>query len=406
MVSQRLREAITAVQAGNRSQARALLLALLEEEPHNEMAWLWLSDVLEQPEERIVALENALAINPQRVQTRRRLAQVRQLAISENGRQPQTAVAEAAKETGVQDARQARYLALIQQVQQAPEDAAAWFALSQIVDSIEDQIIFLEEAIAQNPSHRTAQIRLTQLLLARQDEIALGKAYEAHNRLHQAAHVYRMATRHGGSSVDGVIAQKRLREVEARLRAQRRQLAFTPPPLPVANHAMAKGRAAEECGDWAQAIAAYSVAVQTAETAQIRALAQTRLETAVRQQKLPPVKLASPTSTLWRLGVGPVLLYLILLTLHSGLNPLRLHWLLLIGTASALAGGMLLVAVTILPHHTVGKKLLGADGHTDIFSRTIFGVLGALLILWPFSLLLLNAIQRLAVYTPTIPFIW
>ncbi len=403
MGSEALREAITAVQAGNRAQARALLLALLEQEPHNEMAWLWLSDVLEEPKERIVALENALAINPQRVQTRRRLAQVRQLAISADGLQPETTVGEAARKTRTQDARQARYLALTQQVKQAPEDAAAWFALSQIVDSVEDQIIFLEEAVAQNPNHRAAQIRLTQLQLARQDEIALGKAYEAHNKLTQAAHVYRMATRHGDSSVEGVIAQKRLREVKVQLRAQHRQLAFNPPPLPAANHALAQGRAAEERGDWAQAIAAYITALQTAETAQTRTLAQIRLETAVRQQKLPPIKLASPTSTLWRLGIGPALLYLILLTLHGGLNPLRLPWLLLISTLGALAGGLLLVAVMILPHHIVGKRLLGTDGHADAFTRALFNVLGALLILWPFSLLLLDAVQRLAVYTPVIP---
>ncbi len=397
MSSEVLRQAITAVQAGNRKKAEALLLALVQEDPYNEMAWLWLSDVVQNVEDRIIALENAIAINPQRVQTRKRLAQIRQTTpVPVNGSQSSTITTENGR-------RQEAYRDLIEQVQHAPDDAAAWFALSQLVDNVEDQIIFLQKAVRYNPNHRQARKRLTQLQLAHQDELALGKAYEAQNALGQAAKAYRWATKHSSSSTDVAIARKRLKQVGRFKHLYGQNGAFFPPEEPVRNYALAQGRKAEEQGEWDQAIAAYTMATRSAPTAVSRTIAQKRLETAVRQQQLPAIKLTSPTTTLWRLGVGPVLLYTFLLLLHGGLNPFRLPFLLLAGGISVIIGSFTLVAVMITPHHALAKKLLGANGRADRLTRALLNFLGLLLILVPFLLLFINAIQRLAHYTPVIP---
>lgn len=63
-VADTLADAIAAVRAGHREQARAALLQILEADDRNEQAWLWLSGVLDTPEERRVCLENVLTINP------------------------------------------------------------------------------------------------------------------------------------------------------------------------------------------------------------------------------------------------------------------------------------------------------------------------------------------------------
>jgi hypothetical protein len=76
-----LREAITAAKTGQRQKARDLLLALVEQEPRNEMAWLWLSEVVDDLEDKMIALENALTINPGRLQARTRLEQWRRQKI-------------------------------------------------------------------------------------------------------------------------------------------------------------------------------------------------------------------------------------------------------------------------------------------------------------------------------------
>lgn len=59
-----LREGMTAVRAGEHEQGRDLLLQALEINDRSEQAWLWLSGAMTKREDRIVCLENVLAINP------------------------------------------------------------------------------------------------------------------------------------------------------------------------------------------------------------------------------------------------------------------------------------------------------------------------------------------------------
>ncbi len=59
-----VREGISAYRAGRKDEARALLLRATEIDQYNEQAWLWLSAVVESPEEARTCLENVLTINP------------------------------------------------------------------------------------------------------------------------------------------------------------------------------------------------------------------------------------------------------------------------------------------------------------------------------------------------------
>lgn len=66
-----LQQAIAALKAGRRKQARAILAHLLRQDPHNEEAWLWLSGAVEQDSERLLCLRQVLAINPNNERARR-----------------------------------------------------------------------------------------------------------------------------------------------------------------------------------------------------------------------------------------------------------------------------------------------------------------------------------------------
>ncbi|MBL8058073.1 MAG: hypothetical protein JNK29_15315 [Anaerolineales bacterium] len=68
-----LREGLQAARAGDRSRARRRLLDVVRADARNEPAWLWLSDLLDDPADRIMALENALALNPANAAARQRL---------------------------------------------------------------------------------------------------------------------------------------------------------------------------------------------------------------------------------------------------------------------------------------------------------------------------------------------
>ena len=59
-----LRQGIEAARAGRREEAREFFMRALEIEPRNEMAWMWLTGYVDDLEDKIIACENVLAINP------------------------------------------------------------------------------------------------------------------------------------------------------------------------------------------------------------------------------------------------------------------------------------------------------------------------------------------------------
>jgi hypothetical protein len=59
-----LRQGLDAARAGQTTEARELLLRVVEIEPRNEMAWMWLTGLVDDLEDKIIACENVLTINP------------------------------------------------------------------------------------------------------------------------------------------------------------------------------------------------------------------------------------------------------------------------------------------------------------------------------------------------------
>ena len=59
-----LRLGIEAAHAGRGLEARDLFMQVVELEPRNEMAWMWLTGYVDDLEDKIIACENVLAINP------------------------------------------------------------------------------------------------------------------------------------------------------------------------------------------------------------------------------------------------------------------------------------------------------------------------------------------------------
>ena len=60
-----LKQGVAAAQNGDRPMARTLLLNVVESDPKNLDAWLWLASISEYPEELLGFLENALDIDPE-----------------------------------------------------------------------------------------------------------------------------------------------------------------------------------------------------------------------------------------------------------------------------------------------------------------------------------------------------
>jgi hypothetical protein len=59
-----VREGINAYKSGRKDEARALLIKATELDQYSEQAWLWLSGLMDTPDDQRTCLENVLAINP------------------------------------------------------------------------------------------------------------------------------------------------------------------------------------------------------------------------------------------------------------------------------------------------------------------------------------------------------
>ncbi len=68
-LSELIQQAITAARNGQEQRARGLFLEVVSLDPKNEVAWMWLSGLLESLDEQISACEKVLIINPGNTRT-------------------------------------------------------------------------------------------------------------------------------------------------------------------------------------------------------------------------------------------------------------------------------------------------------------------------------------------------
>ena len=72
-IQELLTEGIGAAKQGQRVKACDLLLKVVDADPENEKAWIWLSSVVESGDEKRICLENVLVLNPDNEHARRGL---------------------------------------------------------------------------------------------------------------------------------------------------------------------------------------------------------------------------------------------------------------------------------------------------------------------------------------------
>lgn len=72
-----VKEAIRAVKAGKKAEARLLLERATDADPENEKAWMWMSAVVDEPGDQRICLENVLIINPSNANAQKGLDMLR-----------------------------------------------------------------------------------------------------------------------------------------------------------------------------------------------------------------------------------------------------------------------------------------------------------------------------------------
>ena len=154
-VEQLLREGIAAAKARQPERARALLQRVIELDPTNARAWLWLSGVVKGLDEQVLCLENAQALDPDNATVGKALATLRT-------RQMQAWLDEGIAAARAGDRERARER-LLWAVDRDEKNVTAWWWLSQVVDSPEDREVCLENVLALDPAHTEARESLAQV---------------------------------------------------------------------------------------------------------------------------------------------------------------------------------------------------------------------------------------------------
>lgn len=165
-----LRDGIKAAQAGNRSEARHLLLRVTESDPRNENAWLWLASISEYPEELLVFLKNVLEINPDNeraIEWTKATKSLLAKTFVQRG-------IDASNDGQVDFANQCFNHALAQD----ENNELAWLWMASITDSDEEKEAYLQKVLSLDPNNAEAHAGLS-VVLDRKAEGYLEEAYKA-----------------------------------------------------------------------------------------------------------------------------------------------------------------------------------------------------------------------------------
>ncbi|MDW8303718.1 MAG: response regulator [Acidobacteriota bacterium] len=180
-----LKAGIKAAQRGNKTEARRLLLYVVNVQPDNEPAWMWLASVSEYPEELLYFLKNVLRINPSN-----------QKAL-EWQKTTCALMAKTFVQRGINAYKEDRKGLARQFFEEAlkhdEENELAWLWLASVTDEEQEKISFLERVLQINPENETArdslekirQQKARELLKQANAAVIAGKGREAYKILEE-----------------------------------------------------------------------------------------------------------------------------------------------------------------------------------------------------------------------------
>jgi tetratricopeptide (TPR) repeat protein len=93
VVAASLEQGVAAAQAGDRVEARRLFTEALEREDGNLQAWLWMAQVVDNAEDRVICYENVLTLEPDNAEAREALGQAAPSSVPEAVVEPEPAPA-------------------------------------------------------------------------------------------------------------------------------------------------------------------------------------------------------------------------------------------------------------------------------------------------------------------------
>ena len=190
-----LQRAIETARAGRELMARELFLDIVEAEPDNELAWLWLVGLLDALDDRIYACKKVLAINPTNTSAQKYLAPL----LAEKQK-----ILDAERLYAKNQVQQARELfktnhrneaiSLIRALTQGETvGAEVWRALAELSPLLNEQVLALENLLKLTPGDVHVRQELQHLQYYQQNPLEMATMYEEQGELEKAITQYNRA---------------------------------------------------------------------------------------------------------------------------------------------------------------------------------------------------------------------
>ena len=222
---ERVQNAIAKAKEGHVLSARDLFLDIVQDEPDNKQAWLWLIGLLEDTDKAINACENVLRLDPSETRVLKRLQELHIAKADELANKVKVLMSEAQR---LLDSGEMEYgLIRVREVLTVdPTNEKGWGILAKISPELDEQVLALERLAALDPGDRAKRALFERWAYYQAHPFELAAFYKERGKWDMAIDVYkRMA-----ATVQGNREWSRLvREIDRLEYLQQENIAYVSP---------------------------------------------------------------------------------------------------------------------------------------------------------------------------------
>ena len=323
---------------------------------------------------------------------------------------------------GIRAARAGRTEEARQRLEQAavdnPDELRAWAWLSEVREDPAGRIKALERALVIRPGSATPEVLAHLEALQKEADALQGNLQEAAWLLksgakQQASQVLREITLKYPANARAYYLQSYAETVlEDQLTAIEKALAANPKNPKamkrredlkhMAENPILLGLEYEKEGELDLAIATFHRVRMLSKSTDERTEALLHMDQARTRFEDPAWKAPSPTLTVLRLTAGPILFYILLVLMQSGLNPLHVQFHFYLEGVLVVASSFILALTTSKPRHPRWLAEFGRPGEPrETLIRMGLILLGVFFLLSMYVLFFMEAWNRLVIYSAT-----
>jgi tetratricopeptide (TPR) repeat protein len=191
-----LQQAMSAMRAGHELTARDIFLEVVEINPRNETAWMWLTGLLDDLDDCIYACQKVLEINPANINVNQYLSQL----LTDKKKQQEVQKLRIEEYVGrarelVKAKNRSKALDLVRSLAQAGEvNADVWRMLADLTPDMDERMHALEKLLDLTPGDAQARQEFERLRHFKNNPLDLAAIYEEQGNIEKAIETYSIAS--------------------------------------------------------------------------------------------------------------------------------------------------------------------------------------------------------------------